>query len=240
MEKHKEQVSECSLWGKIALAATALPVFLLATFFKIGSLALISGDLVWTYMVFLGFAASSTTLLLLKMCRSKNDQVFTSINQGILAELLTLHLWPKGQLGKRVGVGMTTFIFLLYSSSVACHVANPEDLSKIFVSVNKSDPTFLEWRSETADQLQTASACLLQLGLFTFVLAICFTLYQDRLVTTILSKFPRKTSQEDNSTGLDIQNEKHGDTKNEVLANHEEIIAELDKFIMITPQKNIM
>ena len=58
------------------------------------------------------------------------------------------------------------------------------------------------------------------------------------LVTTILSKFPLKTSQEDISTGLDIQNEKHRDTKDEVLGYHEGIIAELDKLIMITPQKN--
>ena len=26
-EKHKEQLPECNLWGKIALASTALPVF---------------------------------------------------------------------------------------------------------------------------------------------------------------------------------------------------------------------
>ena len=241
LEKHKDQVSECSPQGKIVLACTALPVSLLVTIFKIGSLAVMHPGTRAT-VVFVGHALSGLTLLVLKLCRSRNDQELTSINQSIIAEILTLHIWPKGRLGVAVGVGMTTFLFLLYSSSLVWHVANPEQLTEIpsHVSVNKSDPTFLEWRSETADQLQTASACLLQLGLFTFVFAICFTLYQDRLVTTILSKFPLKTSQEDNSTGLDIQKEKHGDTKNEVVANHEEIIAELDKFIMITPQKNIM
>ena len=132
---------------------------------------------------------------------------------------------------------MTTFLFLLLL--LLARLA-PEQLTEIpsHVSVNKSGHTFLEWRSETADQLQTASACLLQLGLFPFLSTIFFSLYQDRLVTTILSKFPQKNSQEDISTGLDIQNEKHRDTKDEVLGYHEGIIAELDKLIMITPQKN--
>ena len=226
-EKHKEQVSECSLWGKIALAATALPVFLLATFFKIGSLALISGDLVWTRVVFLGFAASSTTLLLLKMCRSKNDQVLTSINQGILAELLTLHLWPKGQLGNRVGVGMTTFIFLLYSFSVACHVANPEDLSKIFVSVNKSDPAFQAWMSERTARLQTTSACFLGLGVCTFILVIGFILLQDKLVTTTISKFPEQITLEDIGADLGTENEKKKKPKDQNAENQARINAEL-------------
>ena len=39
---------------------------------------------------------------------SRKDQVLTSINQGIPAELMTPNLWPKGRLGRAVEVGMTT------------------------------------------------------------------------------------------------------------------------------------
>ena len=39
---------------------------------------------------------------------------------------------------------------------------------------------------------------------------------------------------------FNIQSEKHKDTKDKVLGNHEGIIAELGKYIMIKSQKNIM
>ena len=181
------------------LACTALPVTLLVTIFKIGSLAVMHPG-ARAIVVFVGHALSRLTLLVLKLCRSRNDQELTSINQSIIAEILTLHIWPKGRNGQAVGVGMTTFLFLLYYSSLVWHVANPEQLTEMPSHVSVNIPTFLEWRSEIAGRLQTASACLLQLGLFTFFLAIYFSLYQDRLVTTILSKFPLKTSHEDIST----------------------------------------
>ena len=202
LEMHKKQVSKCSIWGKIVLPATALPVFLLVTVFKIGSLAVMSSR-ERTIVMVLGFAASSTTLLILKMCRSKNDQVLTSINQSILAELFTLHQWPKGRLGRAVGVGMTTFVFLLYSSSLAWHIANPEELTKINRN-RKSDLTFQEWRSETTDRLQVTAACFLGLGLFTFILVICFILFQDKLVTTALSKFSLKNSEDKGDAIIEI------------------------------------
>ena len=187
LDKHKDQVSKCSPQGKIVLACTALPAFLLVTIFKVGSLAVMHPG-ARAIAVFVDHALSSLTLLVLKLCRSRKYQELTSINQSIIAEILTLHIWPKGRNGQAVGVGMAMFLFLLYYSSLIWHVANPEQLTEMpsHVSVNKSDPTFLEWRSETAGRLQTASACLLQLGLFTFFLAIYFSLYQDRLVTTIL------------------------------------------------------
>ena len=162
-----------------------------------------------------------------KMCRSNSYLVLTSINQSILAELLTLHLWPKGQLGNRVEVGMTMFIFLLYSSSVACHVANPEDLSKIFVSVNKSDPTFQAWMSEKTARLQTISACFLGLGVCTFILVISFILLQDKLVTTTISKFPGQITLEDIGADLSTENEKKKKPKDQNTDNQARINAEL-------------
>ena len=223
-EKHKEQVSESSIWGKIVLAATAMPVFILVTFFKICSLAVMPNAAI----VFVpGFAASSATLLVLKMCLSKNNQVLTSINQGILAELLTLHLWPKGQLGRAVGVGMTTFIFLLYSYFLAWNVANPEELVRVYVPVNKSDPTFQAWRSEATDRLQTTQASFLGLGLGTFILVVCFILFQDKLVSTTLSKFPLHVTSKDIVDDFGTDNKKDDNMTDQTSENHEGIKAEL-------------
>ena len=96
LDKHKDQVSKCSPQGKIVLACTALPVTLLVTIFKIGSLAVMHPG-ARAIVVFVGHALSGLTLLVLKLCRSRNDQELTSINQSIIAEILTLHIQPKGR-----------------------------------------------------------------------------------------------------------------------------------------------
>ena len=147
------------------------------------------------------------------LLEKQKDQVSKCSPQGkivlactALPVSLLVTIFKIGRLAMMHPGARATVVFVGHalsgSSSLVWHIAIPERLTEIpsHVSVNKSDPTFLEWRSETADRLQTASACLLQLGLFTFVLAICFSLYQDRLVTTILPKFPLKTSQENIST----------------------------------------
>ena len=85
LDKHKDQVSKCSPQGKIVLACTALPAFLLVTIFKIGSLAVMHPG-----AVFVGHALSGLTLLVLKLCRFRKYQELTSINQSIIAEILTL------------------------------------------------------------------------------------------------------------------------------------------------------
>ena len=136
---------------------------------------------------------------------------------------------PWIQLGNRVGVGMTTFIFLLYSSSVACHVANPEDLSKIFVSVNKSDPAFQAWISEKTARLQATSACFLGLGACTFILVIGFILLQDKLVTTTFSRFPEQITSEDIGADLGTENEKKKKPKDQNAENQARINAELSE-----------
>ena len=223
MEKHKEQVSECSLWGKIVLAAIVLPLFLLTTFFKVGTLALINHS-ARTIVAILGSATAGAALLILKTFYSKNDQALTSINQGIIAEFYTLHLWPKGKLDRTVGVGMATFFFLLFSSSLAWHVANPEELSKIYVPVNESDPSIQAWRSETTDRLQTISASFLGLGFITFILVICFILFQEKLVATILSNFPRKLSSDDTMADHGAESGKKKYTKDQKAEYHEEVL----------------
>ena len=81
--------------------------------------------------------------------------------------------------------------------------------------VNKSDPAFQAWRSKTTDRIHTTSAGFLGLGLFTFILAICFTLFQDKLVTTILSKFPLKITSEEIVADNSIENEEKANTKYE-------------------------
>ena len=91
LDKHKDQVSKCSPQGKIVLACTALPAFLLVTIFKIGSLAVMQPR-ARAIVVFVGHALSGLTLLVLKLCRSRKYQELTSINQSIIAEILTLHI----------------------------------------------------------------------------------------------------------------------------------------------------
>ena len=122
---------------------------------------------------------------------------------------------------------MTTFIFLLYSSFLAWNVANPEELVRVYIPVNKSDPTFQAWRSEATDRLQTTQASFLGLGLGTFILVVCFILFQDKLVSTTLSKFPLHVTSKDIVDDFGTDNKKDDNMTDQTSENHEGINAEL-------------
>ena len=55
-------------------------------------------------------------LTLFIMRNLTKDITVTSITRGIISEILVLHLWPKTDQGKRIGLAMTVLIFFLYAA----------------------------------------------------------------------------------------------------------------------------
>ena len=108
LRRHETKLEEASLLGKICVALSVLPVFLLATVFKIGASAC---GRAWhqesvSLNIYIGFGIANLSMLILKMCGQLEDfGSTTDIFQWILSDFLTLNLWPKGPtaLGKRSG-----------------------------------------------------------------------------------------------------------------------------------------
>ena len=97
MQRHEKKLSETSVLGKICVAASALPVFLLVNAFKIGFRSYIR---TWNAMISLVAGTSlivlpNLALIILKMQNQFQEMTFTSLNPSVISECLGMHLWPK-------------------------------------------------------------------------------------------------------------------------------------------------
>ena len=203
LQRHQEKLSEASLLGKICVATSVLPVFLLAAIFKLGAGA---NNEVWKKSTVAVVLLSSLALpiliiLLLKMCNLFKDLPLTSLSEWILSELVSFHLWPKGRTGKRIGLTMTVFTFLLYASPGPFIIANPEPtLSTNYWVIERNNTDYTQWVSKTSDRLQHASISFLTIGFIAFVLAICLILFEDQWVSKIVFRFPKQPKQEEKAS----------------------------------------
>ena len=89
LNRHQAKLSEASILGKICVAASVLPVFLLATVFKLGSIA---NNLVWNkkvgvLMLVLGTGLPNLILLPFKMCNMLQDLTVAFVNQSVICNL---------------------------------------------------------------------------------------------------------------------------------------------------------
>jgi len=121
------KLTKASLLDKVSVAASVLPVFVLTALFKIGSIAIIFA---WNtesayYWILLALVPPAVVILLLKTCLLLQDLSVAAISQGIVAELVSLHLWPCGQIGKRIGLGVTVFKVLLTTGMLTWVMINP-------------------------------------------------------------------------------------------------------------------
>ena len=203
LQRHQEKLSEASLLGKICVATSVLPVFLLAAIFKLGAGA---NNEVWKKSTIAVVLLSSLALpiliiLLLKMCNLFKDLPLTSLSEWILSELVSFHLWPKGRTGKRIGLTMTVFTFLLYASPGPFLIASPEPtISTNYWVIERNNTDYTQWVSKTSDRLQVASISFLTIGFIAFVLAICLILFEDQWVSKIVFRFPKQPKQEEKAS----------------------------------------
>ena len=200
LQRHEEKLSEASILGKICVAASVLPVFLLTTLFKFGAAA---NNEVWKGsgralkgIIALGLPA--LTILCLKMCKRLEDLPWAHVNQCVISDLVSLHLWPKSRDGKRIGLAMAVFTFLLFASRGPFLIASPVPTTH-WTSTEGNNPVYNMWASKTGDRLKVASISFLAIGSIAFVLVICLILFEDNWVAKIVSKFPNHSKQEDDA-----------------------------------------
>ena len=202
-QRHEEKLSEASTLGKICVAASVLPDFLLTAVFKIGAFAnnYVWNDQVQVVVILLGLGLPNLLILLLKNCNLLKDLTLAHVNNHVISENLGFHLWPKScHHGKKIGLAMTVLIFLLHALPGLFLIASPDPTNDwIQEWYNTANNTaFKEWTSETGDRIQLASISFLLVGLVAFVLAVCLIVFEERWVAKIVAKFPIHPKEESN------------------------------------------
>ena len=115
--EEKEELKEASFLRKICIATSFLPVFILTTLFKIGSLSVLvawrEGGLEEVFLFLLAVALPAIVLVVLKICLHLPDMTVTDISQGLVSERVSLHTWPAENRGR--GLGLPWQLFTLSS-----------------------------------------------------------------------------------------------------------------------------
>ena len=198
LNRHSEKLSRTTVLGKICVAVSVLPVFLLTAVFKIGAGA---SNHVWnekTKMVAILIALGLPNLIILffKMCNLRRKLTTANMSQGIIADFLSLHLWPQDRHGKKIGLAMTVFSFLVYASPLPLAISNPQPKTQWTAEYHNAE--YNEYESETGNRVWTASICFLVIGSLAFVWVICMILFEDEWVAKIVAKFPNHSKAEAN------------------------------------------
>ena len=110
-------MKEASLLRKICIATSFLPVFILTTLFKIGSLSVLvawrEGGLEEVFLSLLAVALPAIVLVVLKIRLHLPDMTVTDISQGLVSERVSLHIWPARETGKRIGLALAALHLVL-------------------------------------------------------------------------------------------------------------------------------
>ena len=158
--------------GKIFVAASILPVFVLSDIFKLGwsTLLLLWSDIT-AVNILLGIGLP--VLGLYVMGNLLKDMKVPNIQRGVLCQMLVFSLWPRTGHGRRIGLVMTFFIFLLYLAWVPFVIANPETQNTgQWTTTDPNNTDYNSWMSETGGRLWVASVFFLFVGISAFVLTI--------------------------------------------------------------------
>merc|ERR1712037_1021786 len=81
-----------------------------------------------------------------------------AISQGIVAELVSLHLWPCGQIGKRIGLGVTVYKVFLITGMLTWVMIDPYNGLRQIFGQNSL------WATEISSRLNIASIFCLVIG----------------------------------------------------------------------------
>ena len=198
LARHDEKVSRASTLGKLLVAASVLPVFLLTALFKIGTLGY---TMMWKNTLILPTILLGIGLPILVLTFLRNltkDFAVTDVGRGVLSEMISFHLWTKNKQGKRIKLAMTVFTFLLFVSPLPFITENPAAETPWTSESNNTESEYKQWETELAGRLWIASISSLVNGGVVFVLGICLILFEDQWVAGIVSTFPNLSKEEEN------------------------------------------
>ena len=199
LKRHEEKLSEASILGKVCVAASVLPVFLLATVFKLGAYA---NNRVWNEDMVdtlnsIGLGLPILTILLLKMCNMLKDLPTCNVFQFVMFDLFSVQLWPKGRNGKMIGLSMAVYTFLFLAAPAPFLISSPEPHSSRNERMKEwNNPDYDEWAAGIGKRLRIASISFLVIGSVAFVLVICMIFFEDKWVTEVVLKFPNCPKEE--------------------------------------------
>ena len=239
------KLTKASLLGKIFVATSVLPVFVLTSLFKIGTIATASawgGKIGASVLILLALLPSALAIFIVRTCLRLEDLSVTSISQGISAELVSLHLWPCGQTGKRIGLGVTIFKVLLFSSMLVWVFNNPDNefvdyklsrLKKYEANFAQAPPdelmllegykkTVEKWARETTTRLRIASICCLVIGWVTLPLILGQVFYRDVYIEKLEDNCLVAQEEEEQGTGIEVEKGKT-QTMNQENESEEEV-----------------
>ena len=232
----KEQLEKASLLGKIFMATSVLPVFVLTGLFRIGSLAVV---LAWNEggieeLVHLSLASLPALILVfLKIHLSLKDLTITAIGQGLMSERVSLHIWPCGQVGKKIGFAMASLHLVLYSSFLAWIINDPDPnwTSKIETDLYNISATeastrlhidseadvklYEQWVEETSARLETTGILCLVIGWITFPLIVSHFFYRKKFVANFVTTHLSKGEKNMEGEGDENKEEEYQGTKEE-------------------------
>ena len=194
LARHHDKLSSTTLLGKICVAASVLPVFILFAVVKIGIASFIS---LWNESVIPVSISLGVGLPMLILCFMHNfvqELEVTDVNQSVLSEMLSLHLWAKNSHGTKISLAMIVFIFFLYEAPVPFALADPEPITQ-WTTTESKNMVYREWAQETGARVRIASISALVVGAVAFVAAICLILFEDKWVAGIVSAFPEQSTQ---------------------------------------------
>ena len=183
------------MFGKICLAVSVLPVFVLTALFKISTMAILNAwDKILGSMALIPLAVGPPILviLVLKIYLPLNQLTVASLNQGVVAELVSLHLWPPILHGKRIALAVTVYNLILFSSFLAWVISYPER-SRVGEICNKFGAPEAGrlggWAEETAARYQAGSILCLLIGWFTLPLTICQVAGENKFTRQMMKNF---------------------------------------------------
>ena len=190
--RQEKELTGTSVLGKFCLAVSVLPAFVLTALFKIGTMAILNAwDKILGSMALIPLAVGPPILviLVLKIYLPLNQLTVASINQGVVAELVTLHLWPPILHGGRIGLAVTVYNLLLFSSFLAWVISHPER-SRVGEICNKFGASNADhWAEETTVRYQAASILCLLIGWLTLPLTICQVVGENKFTRQMMKSF---------------------------------------------------
>ena len=237
----QEELERASLLCKISVAISVLPVFVLTALFKIGSFAVVkawnAAGIEEIVLALLALVPPALVLLLLKIRLPLKDLTAATISQGLVAELVSLHLWQAcgPALGRKIGLAMTSFILILLSSFLGWIIANPDPdwTSRIDQDSEADFNLYKKWAEETSARLQITGIVCLLLGWLTFPLIVCQVFNQKKYVANIVGNHMSKGKGEDlteNTDALgatDEKDEDNGEKEEEELKEEKKVTKEM-------------
>ena len=177
-KKHDKDLSKASLLGKIYIAISVSPVFILTALFKVGSIAIVfTSD--YRSLLTLFLLPPALAIFLIKMCLPLKNLTAASISQGVFASAVSLHLWPCEQVRERIMLGMIsiTYSHLLYSSFLAMVIR---------LNNNILDVDNINNRSQRINIRNGAILCLV-IGWVSLPFMVCQVLLQEHYVAHVVS-----------------------------------------------------